>query len=50
MSEYELELIKIIRQHDDPTKAMMVAIEVITDYLIKLKKSEASATPQADAP
>lgn len=33
MSESELELIKIIRESDDPVKAMVTAIEVICQYI-----------------
>lgn len=50
MSEYELELIKMIREHKDPAKAMMIAVEAITDYLIKLKTSESPATLPVDVP
>ena len=33
MSENELELIKIIRESEDPAKAMVTAIEIICDYI-----------------
>ena len=33
MSENELELIKIIRESEDPAKAMVTAIEVICQYI-----------------
>ena len=33
MSENELELIKIIRESEDPAKAMEAAIEVILQYI-----------------
>ena len=33
MSENELELIKIIRESEDPAKAMITAIEIIRDYI-----------------
>lgn len=33
MDIYEKELIRMIREHDEPEKAMMIAVEVITSYL-----------------
>ena len=33
MSENELELIKIIRESEDPAKAMVTAVEVICQYI-----------------
>ncbi len=33
MNENEMKLIGMIRESDDPEKAMMVAVEVITSYL-----------------
>jgi hypothetical protein len=33
MSENELELIKIIRESEDPAKAMITAIKIIRDYI-----------------
>lgn len=33
MSENELELIKIIRESEDPEKAMITAIKIIRDYI-----------------
>ena len=33
MSNNELELIELIRENDDPERALIVALEVIADYL-----------------
>ncbi len=33
MDEYELRLLQMIRKSDDPEKALVVAVEVITDFL-----------------
>ena len=35
MSKNEMELIGMIREHDSPDKALMVAIGVITDFLMQ---------------
>lgn len=40
MTQNEMELIGMIREHNDPAKAMMVAVEVITTFLLKLEKCE----------
>lgn len=49
MSENELELIEMIRTHDDPAKAMMIAIEIIAGYLLELAQTESSAVLSTDA-
>lgn len=41
MSENEMELLGMIREHDDPEKALAVAVDVITDFLKQLQSSEA---------
>ncbi len=33
MSTYEMELVRMIREHDEPEKALVIAVEVITDFL-----------------
>lgn len=33
MSKNELELIELIRENDDPERALIIALEVITGYL-----------------
>lgn len=38
MSENELALINMIRESDDPGKAMVTAIEVICQYLLDRNK------------
>ena len=38
MSENELVLIKIIRESEDPAKAMVTAIEIICQYIPDRKK------------
>lgn len=43
MNENEMRLLGIIRESDDPEKAMLVAVEVITDFLRQLLSSEAPA-------
>ena len=40
MSKNELELLGMIREHDDPEKAMMIAVEVITLFLTQHGSSE----------
>ena len=42
MSENELELIKIIRESEDPAKAIVTAIEIICDYINQNVKPAAS--------
>ena len=39
MNENEQKLIGLIRESDDPEKALMIAVEVITDYLKQLQSS-----------
>lgn len=40
MSENEIMLIEMIKNHSDPEKALNIAIEVIIDYLSHLEPSE----------
>lgn len=40
MSTNEMELIRMIREHDDPEKALVIAVEVITGFLRQLQSSE----------
>ena len=40
MSKNELELLDMIREHDDPEKAMMIAVEIITSFLTQHGSSE----------
>ena len=41
MSENELELIKIIRESEDPAKAMVMAIQVICQFIGDRKNQSA---------
>ena len=41
MNENEMKLIGMIRESEDPAKAMLIAVEVITDFLRQLQSSEA---------
>lgn len=34
MNELERELVGMIRESDDPERAMVIAVEVIVDYLL----------------
>lgn len=43
MSEHEKELIKIIRENDNPERAVATAIEVILSYLEQHGSSEGRA-------
>ena len=43
MNENEMKLIGMIRESDDPEKALAVAVEVITDFLMQFRSSEAPA-------
>lgn len=36
LSENEKELLALIRQSKDPTKALLIAVEIITNYLSQL--------------
>lgn len=40
MTSNELELLKIIREHDNPEQALVTAIEIIFSQLIHLEVSE----------
>lgn len=40
MSNNEMELVRMIREHDEPEKALVVAIEVITSFLAQHGSSE----------
>ena len=44
MSENEIELLQIIRSHDDPEKAFEVATKIILEFL---KQDESSQEQQA---
>lgn len=35
MTDNELELLNIIREHDDPAKAVEIAINLLVDFLAK---------------
>ncbi len=39
MTENEIELINIVREHDNPVRAMMVAIKIIISYLMQHESS-----------
>lgn len=47
MNENEMKLIGMIRESDDPEKALEVAVGVITNFLRQLQSSEA---PSAACP
>lgn len=40
MSNNEMELVRLIREHDEPEKALMIAIGVITSFLAQHGSSE----------
>ena len=40
MSKNEMELIGMIREHDEPEKALQIAVEVITSFLAQHGSSE----------
>ena len=44
MTENELELIRIIRENDNPAEALMIATAIIIDFL---KPHESSEAPSA---
>ena len=48
MNENEMNLIGMIRESDDPEKALVAAVEVIIDFLVQLQSSVApsAACPQ----
>ena len=46
MTEYELELIRMIRNEEHPEQALMVAATIIIDFL---KQHESSEVPSADS-
>lgn len=41
MTENEKELVEMIRNSNDPAKAMVIAVDVIVDFLLDLKKQAA---------
>ena len=41
MSDYEIELINIVRGSNNPTEAMIVAVKIISDFLQQNGSSEA---------
>ena len=41
MTENEKELVEMIRNSNDPAKAMMAAVDVIVDFLLDLKSQAA---------
>ena len=49
MSKNEMELVRLIREHDEPEKSLMIAIEVITSFLRQhgLSEEPSAACPQA---
>ena len=51
MSTYEIELVRMIREHDEPEKALVIAVEVITSFLKQRGSSEepAASCPQVPA-
>ena len=40
MSKYDMELVRLIREHDEPEKALVIAMEVITSFLTQHGSSE----------
>ena len=46
MTQNEIELIRIIRESEDPAKAMVLAIQIMTDFLAEhgIKEAEARKT------
>ena len=40
MTDNEIELINIIREHDNPELALITAVEIIVEYLNRLESSE----------
>lgn len=51
MNAYEMELIRMIREHDESEKALAIAVEVITSFLKQRGSSEepAASCPQVPA-
>ena len=47
MNENERKLIGMIRESDDPERALVIAVEVITDFL---RQSQSSEVPTAACP
>lgn len=47
MTENEKTLIDTIRSHDDHTEALLVAVEVIIEFLTAKQAGAESGTPQA---
>ena len=43
MTQNEMELIRIIRESEDPAKAMVMAIQIMTDFLEEHGIKEAEA-------
>lgn len=50
MNENEMKLIGMIRESEDPEKALTVAVEVITDFLKQLQSSEEPSAAYPPAP
>ena len=50
MTENERELIKLIRENDNPEQAVLVAIEVILEYLTQPGSFEARAAACLQVP
>lgn len=42
MDEKEIELLNMIRTNENPERALVVAVEVIIDYLKSLERRESS--------
>ena len=43
MTQNEIELIRIIRESEDPAKALVMAIQIVTDFLAEHGSKEAVA-------
>lgn len=50
MSKNEMELIGLVREHDDPGRALQVAAEVILTYLKQHGSSEVPAAADPPVP
>lgn len=47
MTDTENTLIKTIRSHDDHTEALLIAAQVIVEFLSAKRAEEAAGSPQA---
>jgi hypothetical protein len=50
VDEYEDAMIKMIRDHHAPERALQTAVQVITDFLRQLRSSEAPADDALEEP